>query len=467
MWSTGIRAAVVGVLTVAMFVPLFFVAEIIGERAAYSRQTIAEVGHEWGGPQTIAGPQLVIPVEAPITRTERREIVDPDTGKVSVETFEVTEIGRVAPLRVLPNTFDLTMETVNEERKRGIFTVPVYAAQSKLAFDFDIPEASLPLGPGETPIWEDAFLTLAVSSNRALRGEATLTVDGRALTLEPMDAAMSGSGGIVAPLGDPRPLGGFALALEFNGAGELLVAPVGRTSRVTMVSDWPHPSFTGAFLPDGSEIGDNGFTARWSVPHLARPLPQVSRADQTDAARFEAFGVRFFQPNDFYQRAYRAARYGVLFIGLTFLTVFLIEGRAERRTHPVQYILIGLAQSIFVLLMVSYAEQIGFGAAYALASGATIGLLVMFGYTALRLGRMTPVLAAALTLLYGVLFLILRSTDYALLAGSTLAFLALAGTMYATRNERWSAPPRIPRRAAQQPAEDGGQGNGTPAPTPA
>jgi inner membrane protein len=39
-----------------------------------------------------------------------------------------------------------------------------------------------------------------------------------------------------------------------------------------------------------------------------------------------------------------------------------------------------------------------------------------------------------------VLYLILRSTDYALLAGSTLAFLALAATMFATRNEEWYGP---------------------------
>ena len=49
----------------------------------------------------------------------------------------------------------------------------------------------------------------------------------------------------------------------------------------------------------------------------------------------------------------------------------------------------------------------------------------------------TVVLCLLLTLLYAVLYLILRSADYALLAGSILAFAAVAGTMYATRNENW------------------------------
>jgi inner membrane protein len=243
-------------------------------------------------------------------------------------------------------------------------------------------------------------------------------------------------------VGDPRGVAGYGLSLGFNGAQSLFVAPVGRDSHVTLSSDWPHPSFSGAFLPDSSEISETGFTAVWTIPHLARALPQVARQDFDAAARSEAFGVRFFEPNDFYQKAYRAARYGILFIALTFLTVLLIETRTGKPAHPVQYILIGLAQSTFVLLMVAYAEQIGFGPAYLLAAGATIALLVMFGALALRLGRRTWVLAAMLILLYAVLYLILQSADFALLAGSTLAFAAIAFTMYATRNEDWWGPPR-------------------------
>ena len=151
--------------------------------------------------------------------------------------------------------------------------------------------------------------------------------------------------------------------------------------------------------------------------------------------------MQFFQPNDFYQKAYRAARYGILFIALTFLTVLLIEIRHEKKAHPVQYVLIGLAQAIFVLLMVAYAEQIGFAYAYLLASVATVGLITFYGLIGLKLGRRTWVLGTMLVVLYALLYLILRSADYALLAGSTLAFAALGGTMIATRNEDWSGPP--------------------------
>ena len=220
-----------------------------------------------------------------------------------------------------------------------------------------------------------------------------------------------------------------------------------------MTSDWPDPSFFGSFLPDNTEIARDGFTANWTVPHLARSLPQVSREVPDPSARkIATMQVRYLTPNDFYQKAWRAARYGILFIGLTFLTILLLDRTSERPAHPVQYLMVGLAQSVFILLMVAYAEQIGFAAAYALAAGATIGLLGIFGATALKLGRRTGILVAMLTTVYGVLFLILRSADFALLAGATLAFVALALTMWLTRNEDWGGGdrPRFrwPRRAS-------------------
>jgi len=131
-----------------------------------------------------------------------------------------------------------------------------------------------------------------------------------------------------------------------------------------------------------------------------------------------------------------------LFITLTFLTILLLDRTNERPVHPVQYLMVGLAQSVFVLVMLAYAEQIGFGQAYGLASGATIFLLTFFGATALRMGRRTAVLTVTLIVLYAVLYLILQSADYALIAGATLAFVALAGTMYLTRNEDWYGPER-------------------------
>jgi len=82
------------------------------------------------------------------------------------------------------------------------------------------------------------------------------------------------------------------------------------------------------------------------------------------------FGVELVQPVDIYQRATRAVKYGGLFVALSFLTLFLFETLQRRPVHPIQYGLMGLALSVFYLLLLALAEHIGFLWAYVLATAA-------------------------------------------------------------------------------------------------
>ncbi len=450
MRSQGFRFFTVAVLALLMMIPMTMVGGVIDSRANYSRDTIASVGREWGGSQSIAGPILVIPVQEEVVSRKRRDVTDPVTGQVQrdrtsgevlYEYYETNVIEARRPVYLFPGDFHVTVKSDSQIRHRGIFEVPVYSAEALMSFDFPTDKAADILENNEELVWDQAELRVILSTNRALRGKAVLRSAGTEMALEPLSDTDGQSSGIFARTGDPRKLSDYTMELGLNGAKTFFIAPVGRDNRIKMTSDWPHPSFVGAFLPDVSKVTDKGFTAQWNIPHLARALPLISREDYSDVARrVTAFGVKYFQPNDFYQKAYRAARYGILFISLTFLVILLLDRTAEKPVHPVQFILIGLVQAVFALLMVAYSEQIGFAAAYLLSSGAVITLLTMFGALALKMGQRTYVLAALLVILYGVLYLILRSADYALLAGSTLAFGALAGTMFLTRNEDWHGP---------------------------
>ncbi|MDQ2092107.1 cell envelope integrity protein CreD [Marimonas arenosa] len=444
--SPGLRFFIVGLLTLLMVIPVVFVSEAIDDRADHSRRTVESVGRDWGGHQVISGPVLVVPVEARVRVRERQELTDPKTGeqlldgkgnpRIVVREVEKTETR--APVYLYPERFEVMLDAPTEERYRGIFRVPVYRAQAEMVFDFPTDAVAAQLVDGETALWQRARIRLGVSSNRALRGTARLSAGTRDLPLEPLAGAQQQAQGIEARTGDPRDFGVYTATLALNGAHALSITPAGRESRITLRSDWPHPSFVGAFLPDAQQVTEAGFTAEWTIPHLARAVPQVSREDHETAARQgAAFGVRFYQPNDVYQKSYRAAHYGVMFIGLTFLTIFLLEGAADRPAHAVQYILVGLAQAVFFVLLLALAEQMGFGPAYLVAAGATVALITAFGAVALRLGRRTGLLFVLQVILYGVLYLILRSADYALLAGSVLAFAAIAATMFATRNADW------------------------------
>lgn len=458
--SAGVRFLLVSVLALLMFIPLFFVGSIIDSRASYNRETVRNISQEWGGAQALNRITLVIPVTEAVLRSKQVGRVDPitnlpvlnETGAQVKDIIQEEVVVNRAPILLSPETVKAKLSTQTELRHRGIFKVPVYKADTEIGFSFNLNRVANVLNGEEVPNWDATELRIGLATNRSLRRAAEVIVDDKPLPLEPFYDTKSRAGGIMAATGDPRELDSYKLSLGFNGAQSLAIAAIGRDTQIEMASDWPHPSFEGAFLPDEKNIREDGFTANWAIPHLARNMPQITR-ETGSASQTQTMRVRYFQPNDFYQKAYRAGRYGILFIALTFLTVMLVEKRAKAPAHPVQYILVGIAQSMFVLLMVAFAEQIGFTRAYVLASAATIGLITAFGATGLKLGKGAWVLGVMLVVLYTVLFLILRSADLALLAGACLAFTALAMTMYATRNEDWYSASDRPKWFARKTAK--------------
>lgn len=422
-----------GLIALSLFlaVPLTLIGGIAADRAGYRAAAELEIGATWGGAQTLTGPFVVIPVEA--TRKAENRLAN---GALETRDEKV----HAAPLVVLPEMLEIDAQLTTELRRRGIFEVPVYSGRHEIALDIDLARVGALLAEDETVLWDKAVLALGIAEPRGLRG--TLVLEGGA---EPADfepgTGVDKLAGVQARIGDPRgQQGGWRFVLELNGSQRFRLTPAGRITRARVRSDWPHPSFAGAFLPESREIGGAGFTAEWSIPHLARPLGQAFRgAGRLGELARSGFGVDLFQPVDLYHKAQRAAKYGLLFIALSFGAIFLMEGSAPRPPHVAQYALIGAAQCVFFLLLLSLSEQIGFAPAYALAAGATVALLTAYAWSVLGLGRRSWRLTAALGLLYGVMYLILSAEDQALLMGSVLAFAAVAATMWGARHEDWGA----------------------------
>lgn len=150
-----------------------------------------------------------------------------------------------------------------------------------------------------------------------------------------------------------------------------------------------------------------------------------------------AFGVRLVQPVDRYLMTERAMKYGLVVLVLVFGSVFLVEVLQKRSLHLIQYGLVGLALAVFFLLLLSLAEHLGFGLAYLLAASACSALVAVYlaGALASRGGGWLAL--GGLGALYGLLYLLLRSQDHALLLGSLLLFALLAALMLGTRRMRW------------------------------
>jgi len=149
--------------------------------------------------------------------------------------------------------------------------------------------------------------------------------------------------------------------------------------------------------------------------------------------------VTFVEPLDFYQVTARTLKYAVGFFSLIFLAVFVFEISGKRAIHWIQYTLVGLAMVIFYVMLLAFAEQVGFTAAYAISSIATTGLISWYMGDALGHKHGTAIMAAILGLTYAIMYMILNQEEFALLAGSVVAFGAIAATMVMTRKVDWSS----------------------------
>jgi inner membrane protein len=147
---------------------------------------------------------------------------------------------------------------------------------------------------------------------------------------------------------------------------------------------------------------------------------------------------------DSYRSITRSLKYVLLFLGLVFLTYFIFEVTTGKRVHPAQYVLVGTAQIIFYLLLLSIAEKIGFDFAYVLAAGSTVGLLSANAGWIFSSRSQGMRAFAVFSLLYTLIYMLLRLEDDALLIGAIASFVAVAAAMYFTRKIDWYSSLPVP-----------------------
>lgn len=231
----------------------------------------------------------------------------------------------------------------------------------------------------------------------------------------------------------------FVANLELTGSGGLRFVPNGRSTTVSLSSDWPDPSFRGAWLPTSRAVESSGFSAEWIIPFLGRDYPQqwTSADEPYDRIVASGFGVDLYTPVDHYRMAERSTKYAPLFLVFTFGIFWLFDVLVGVRVHPVQYLLAGAAMCMFYLLELSLSEHIGFLAAYATASGAVTVLVASYARAVLQSTLRGVGMGGAMGLLYAYLLSLLSLERYALLVGSVGLFMALGAVMYLTRWIDW------------------------------
>ncbi|WP_273454431.1 cell envelope integrity protein CreD [Nevskia ramosa] len=434
--SPGARLLLIAMLLLVLMIPATMIRGVVQERELRRDVAVADVIASWGGRQNVIGPILRVPY---VRRISGRD----DKGGV-------TERRESGIGYFLPKTLDIDARLDTELRHRGIFEVPVYVANLKLAGRFERPDFSAWGVLDEDIDWSRAELMLSLSDPASLHADAALVWDGRRIGLKPSTGQQGTwpTPGLHAPLGldllNTLATKGaaFELNLAMNGANSLYFAPTAEETRVRLAVDWAHPSFNGSWLPSTYKIAGDRSTAEWSVSYLGRNYPQRWRESSETAAAVGAavFGLSLATPLDLYALADRSTKYALLTLIFTFAVIWLTEVLSGRRVHPVQYGFVGAALCLFGLLQLSFAEHFGFTAAFLVAAGAVLGLVTLYSHGVLGSWWRALAVGSVLTAVYGYLFVILRAEDYALLGGSLALFAGLAAAMFLTRRIDWFAP---------------------------
>ncbi|KQW46428.1 MULTISPECIES: cell envelope integrity protein CreD [unclassified Roseateles] len=440
------KLAILAVVTALLCIVLAEIGGLVHERQMRQREAAQSVEQSLAGAQALAGPLLV--------RACKETWVNTDLSKDTVESRDFWLVAAPAKLQV-------TGGISPEVRKRGLFKVNTYASQLSVEARWDALPALVPKAehPNGRLACDDPAVIVAVSDTRGIR-TAELKRDGRELNVRPGALYPAFRGGLHAVLPDLRtdePLV-VSLKLSLVGSQRLGLVPAAGDTQVSLQSSWPHPSFTGQFLPIEHHVGVSGFTARWQVSSLAstavsdvqagRPLPELAAGDAvisnySAAAKapkgggLDILAVELIDPVNPYVMSDRAIKYGLMFIALTFVTVGLTELLTGRRVHPVQYLLVGMALSLFFLLLLSLSEHLPFLVAYLIAAGAAAAVLTQYAAAMLGGWLRGAAFGGGVALLYGALYVLLSREQTALVIGAVLLFAVLALVMTLTRRLDW------------------------------
>ena len=436
------KIAFLFIFVLVLLIPL----ELIDDRGRLYNQTITNIGNEWGKSQKIIAPVITISYT--------------DTGINKKDSVNNTKTVAVVPVErkfaILPEELNATIEMKDEVRQRGIYNATVYNANIKLKGYFsskDFPEDKKVQG----------CVSIGLTDTKALIKINKFKIGDMEQDLEAMSGTMATpliTNGISGQLGpehnsimDKEKIP-FEIDIDFRGSRDISILPLGKKNHFEIKSNWKSPSFSGV-LPTERTIDENGFLAKWEVSNLIRNYPQIIDVNEDkysdfydeyydySSENYSTYGnysngntvvkVALFDSVTSYTQIYRACYYGILFIGMSLVVVYIFEVVSKKAAHYVQYGVVGFSLVIFYLLLLSLSEHIGFEWAYLISSLAIVIPNSMYITSMTSNKKFGIGMFIFLSGIYAILFSILRMEQYALLTGSLLILAVLYAVMYLTK----------------------------------
>lgn len=438
--SITARMLMIGFLTLVLLVPLSFIESLIKERSFRQQDVVSEINQKWGNEVLVYGPILKLPYK---TYSETK------TYNEKTKTYFKETQTHTNYAYIFPEKLDTKTTVQSKTLNRGNFESAVFSTNMDFSGNYiptDLSEKGI---KKEDIIWDKATVIIKTSNLKGIKSEMLLKLNSNTYSFQTnfndtdnnnhnyLDVLESGflKEEDITKTGNTN----FSITMSFNGSQQIELIPIGKTTTMRMTSNWADPSFIGNYLPNDETktITKDGFQADWKVLHINRAFSQQHLNKIPNLNSF-AFGTKFMVMVDEYQKSERSAKYGFLVIGLTFLIFFLIQTMSKINIHPFQYLMIGIALTMFYTLLVSISEHSNFLKAYLIAGISVIALITLYSKSILKTFKFPLFIGLSLTALYTFIYVIIQLENYALLVGSIGLFIILATVMFVSRKIDWT-----------------------------
>ncbi len=435
--SITARMLMVGFLVIILLIPLSYISSLINERAYRQQDVVNEINQKWGNNVLVYGPILKLPYK---TYTETK------TYNEKTKTYFKETQTHIKYAYVFPEQLNSKVDVKSKTLKRGNFESAVFTTQMDFTGHYIAVDLTAKGIKPEDIMWDKAKIVIKTSNLKGIKSEVQIKLADKAYNFETnfnqnknnnLDVLESSFIKDVDVFKSKNT--DFTFSITFNGSRKVELIPIGKTTTMHMNSNWADPSFMGNYLPNDEtkQISKDGFKADWKVLHINRAFSQQHLKSIPNLSQF-AFGTKFMVMVDEYQKSERSAKYGFLVIGLTFLVFFLIQTLSKINIHPFQYLMIGLALTMFYTLLVSISEHSNFLKAYLIAGISVIVLITLYSKSILKTFKFPLFIGASLSALYAFIYVIIQLENYALLVGSIGLFLILAIVMFVSRKIDWN-----------------------------
>ncbi|WP_295160315.1 cell envelope integrity protein CreD [uncultured Brachyspira sp.] len=432
--TLGFKILIIAILGLLLLIPMAFINTVLEDRIRYKDEAVSSIIEPVGGNADIQGIVIAVPYI--------KKLIDSKTGEISY----IKEY-----IFYMPDKYNISSDAEVYSLSRGIFKAPIFKSELNITGKFGkYNEEIYNLDKNNNIIlYDEAILILGVGNKKNLIKLPNISVNGNENLKYyekniDIDLNMFNYK-FLYTISRDRILNGFDLniTIDIQGGNSLIITPLASENTFKISSKWKDPSFTGGFLPVKREVSKKGFNAEWNIAGFNTSFKKywtsedysVNLSKNTDKSNIVE--ISFLLLNDNYQKISRSVKYAILFIFIPFFILFLCEVLSNKRIHPVQYILMGIANAVFYLLILAISEHLIFNLSYFISAlMVTVLTSVYIGYI-IKSHKYAASIAFAQSLIYIFLFGILQLTDYALLIGTLGLFAVIALAMYFTRNVDW------------------------------